>query len=369
MHVTPAPYTLKRLGIIMEPEPGNASEAWGVLNPASARLADGKLLLYPRAVAEGNYSRIEIVDVSPSDGAPQKLERRGFALEPREKYERDRRSHSGVEDPRVTYIGCLSVFVMTYVALGRLGPRVALAVSKNGFKWTRMGLLSIAVDCGIDFDRSGNKDAALFPAPVKDWNGEDALAVLHRPTFMVHNDDGTVRRAVPAIATDERESIWISFISLEKVQADLSNLAYAHDSHELATPKEDWESLKIGAGTPPILTKDGWLTFYHGVSGHEPVLHEPRKDVCYEAGAMLLDRENPNKILYRSAEPVLRPDGVSDDEGINPNVVFPTAVDVQGRQLYVFYGSADTRIGLATTELDSDPLIAPSSAVPAESGR
>jgi len=74
---------LKRLGLIMEPEPGNPQEIEGVLNPAATRGPDGKLYLFPRLVAKGNYSRIGIARVLFNDeGDPYGVERLGIALEP-----------------------------------------------------------------------------------------------------------------------------------------------------------------------------------------------------------------------------------------------------------------------------------------------
>jgi beta-1,2-mannobiose phosphorylase / 1,2-beta-oligomannan phosphorylase len=356
-----ASYSLRRLGILMQPEQNNPAESWGVLNPGSARTASGDLLLYPRVVSEGNYSRIEIARVDPSEGSFASVERRGFALEPREAYEFDHRAGGGVEDPRVTFIAQLDLYVMTYVALGRLGPRVALAVSDDGWQWRRLGLLRFAADAGVDLNRCGNKDSAIFPDVVKDREGRDAFAILHRPQYLMFNEDGTVHRVLPTGVTDDRGSIWISYISAARAHEDAANLAEAHDTALLATPEQDWECLKIGAGTPPILLPEGWLIFYHGVSGQEPRPGQERNDVCYQAGAMLLDRDDPRKILYRSSKPVLSPEHELERIGVVPNVVFPTAVDVQGRTVNVFYGAADARIGVATTELPSAPLIAPSS--------
>jgi predicted GH43/DUF377 family glycosyl hydrolase len=73
-------------------------------------------------------------------------------------------------------------------------------------------------------------------------------------------------------------------------------------NYPIAIPEQDWEKLKIGAGTPPILTKHGWLFLYHGV--HE--LEDKR--LCYSAGLMILDEKNPHQVLYRSKEPVLIPE-------------------------------------------------------------
>src|SRR5438067_6418706 len=99
-----APFQLRRIGTIMEPDPADPREAWGVLNPASAR-KDGDLYLFPRIVAEGNYSRIGIARVNfNAAGDPVGVVRLGFALEPEEEYERSERATGGVEDARVTYV-------------------------------------------------------------------------------------------------------------------------------------------------------------------------------------------------------------------------------------------------------------------------
>ena len=82
-------FQLQRLGLVMEPEPGNLLEAEGVLNPATARGPDGQLYIFPRLVARGNYSRIGIARVLFNDGGdPEGVERLGIALEPEADYER-----------------------------------------------------------------------------------------------------------------------------------------------------------------------------------------------------------------------------------------------------------------------------------------
>src|ERR1700687_3868257 len=81
-------FTLQRLGMLMEPEPGNPQEVEGVLNPAAARGRDGELYLFPRLVAHGNYSRIGIARVRFNEaGDPAGVERLGIALEPEADYE------------------------------------------------------------------------------------------------------------------------------------------------------------------------------------------------------------------------------------------------------------------------------------------
>lgn len=107
--------------MVMVADPGDPREAWGVLNPASARRRDGELYLFPRLVAAGNYSRVGRARVVVDDaGDPVGVERPGVALEPEEGWERHART-SGVEEPRITFVPSLDVYVLTYSAYGPLG--------------------------------------------------------------------------------------------------------------------------------------------------------------------------------------------------------------------------------------------------------
>src|ERR1035437_193529 len=98
-------FKLQRLGMVMEPEPGNPNEVGGVLNPAAVRGPDGELYLFPRLVAKGNYSRIGIARVRVNEtGDPTGGERLGIALEPEVDYELRPDGSGGCEDPRVTFV-------------------------------------------------------------------------------------------------------------------------------------------------------------------------------------------------------------------------------------------------------------------------
>src|SRR5438132_10250323 len=99
------PWRVRRLGVVMEPNPADPREAGGVLNPAATRGPDGELYLLPRLVGPGNYSRIGLARVVRDQrGAPRGVERLGVVLEPAEPYERNSRNGGGVEDPRVTHV-------------------------------------------------------------------------------------------------------------------------------------------------------------------------------------------------------------------------------------------------------------------------
>jgi hypothetical protein len=138
-------FKLQRLGMVMEPEPGNPQEIEGVLNPAAVRGPDGELYLFPRLVARGNYSRIGIARVQFNEaGDPAGVVRLGIALEPEADYERRPDGGGGCEDPRITFVEPLKRYIMTYTAFSPRGPRIALAISTDLFHWRRLGWRSLA---------------------------------------------------------------------------------------------------------------------------------------------------------------------------------------------------------------------------------
>lgn len=345
------PYTLTRAGVVMTPEPGNDLEAEGVLNPASGRGPDGELYLLPRLVAAGNVSRVGLARVVVENGVPVGVERQGMVLEPDRGFERGA-SNSGVEDPRATFIDRLGLHVMTYVAYGPLGPRTALAVSDDLRTWRRLGPALFAYDDALDIDLNlfHNKDTVFFPEPVIGPDGVESLAVLHRPMW----DLGEVREAegirLPAGIDDPRQSIWIAFVPLAEVERDLSALTLWRGSRMLAGPEFPFEELKIGGGPPPLRVPEGWLLLHHGVTGVLERAFDQQQRVNYAAGGMILDAERPWEVLTRSAEPLLAPETDDERSGIVPNVVFPTAIERIDDVDWVFYGMADSKIGVARLE-------------------
>ncbi|MEH0825395.1 MULTISPECIES: glycoside hydrolase family 130 protein [unclassified Micromonospora] len=343
------PYTLTRLGVVMAPAPGEPLEAEGVLNPASGRTPDGKLHLLPRLVAEGNVSRVGLAEVEFHDGVPAGVARRGVVLAPDEGWERGL-NNAGVEDPRTTWVPGLGSHLMTYVAYGPLGPRLALAVSTDLRTWRRLGPVQFAYQPDLDTDLNlfPNKDAVFFPEPVPGPDGGPCYAMLHRPMW----DLGWFRPGegvhLPAGITDERPGIWISYVPAEEVHADITALVRLRDHRCVALSEFPYEELKIGAGPPPVRVPEGWLLIHHGVTGHIPDPFDPStQQVEYAAGAMLLDPADPGRVLARTAEPVLVPETEDERSGTVPNVVFPTAIEEVDGVRYVFYGMADAKIGVA----------------------
>jgi predicted GH43/DUF377 family glycosyl hydrolase len=349
-------FQLKRLGVLMAPEPGNPLEVEGVLNPAAARGPDGELYLFPRLVAKGNYSRIGIARVLfDAKGEPRGVERLGIALEPTADYERGANGSGGCEDARVTFVEPLGAYIMTYTALSARGPRIALAMSEDLFHWVRIGLAVFEPYQGVDFVDVDNKDACIFPLAVANHAGKMQLALLHRPLFPGTRPE-EIARQDPCRSVDRgHESIWMSYCPMPAATTAPHLPGSFNSHHRLATPVSAWERLKIGAGTPPVMTRHGWLILYHGVS-NVAAPDSGECSLCYSAGVMVLSTHRPQDILYRSAQPVLIPESAEERRGSIANVVFPTGIDRRedlgmGDRYDVYYGMADSRIGVARLDV------------------
>lgn len=345
---TDVPYRLTRAGVVMTPDPGDPFEAEGVLNPASGRTPDGRIWLLPRLVAAGNVSRVGLGELVVEDGRPVAVRREGVVLAPDTGWERAHH-HAGVEDPRTTWIPNLGLHVMSYVAFGPLGPRPALAISADLRNWRRLGPLHFEYQPDLDTDLNlfPNKDVVLFPEPVPGPDGAPAYAVLHRPMWDLGWILGGDHTYLPAGLDDLRPGIWISYAPVDAVERDLGALTHLRGHRLLALPEYGYEALKIGAGPPPLRVDEGWLLIHHGVSGMLAEGWAPQRHVSYAAGAMLLDPADPSRVLARTAAPLLAPETAEERNGLVPNVVFPTAIEQIGRQRYVFYGMADSAIGVA----------------------
>lgn len=348
---THVPYRLTRVGVVMTPAQGDPNEVEGVLNPGSGRGPDGELYLLPRLVADGNVSRVGLARVVIEDGVPTSVERECVVLEPDRGWERGV-GNAGVEDPRVTWIETLGLHVMTYVAYGPLGPRTAIAVSSDLREWRRLGpaLFRYQDDLDMDLNLFHNKDTVFFPEPVTAPDGREALAVLHRPMWDLGETKPGQGVRVPAGVDDERQSIWISYIPLADVRDDLAALTLWEQHRFVAGPEFPFEALKIGGGPPPRRVPEGWLVLHHGVTGVLESAFAQQQKVNYAAGAIILDRDDPSKVVARTPEPLLAPETDDERSGIVPNVVFPTAIEEVDGRLFVFYGMADSKIGVALLE-------------------
>ncbi len=131
------------------------------------------------------------------------------------------------------------------------------------------------------------------------------------------------------------------------------DLVHWEDLGPIMTGKPHYWDELIGSGPPPVKTREGWLHIYHGVATHFLGAN------IYQAGAVLLDLENPRRVLARTRDNILEPRETWEMTGQVPNVVFPcgmtvTETDDEGfavtsSELRLYYGAADTVVGLAVS--------------------
>jgi len=115
-----------------------------------------------------------------------------------------------------------------------------------------------------------------------------------------------------------------------------------------------WDEL-IGSGPPPVKIKEGWLHIYHGIATHFMAAN------IYQAGVVLLDLDDPTKVIARSRYNILEPREQYELSGQVPNVVFPSGMIVEdfdeegfalmSSRVLIYYGAADTSVCLATTTI------------------
>ena len=215
----------------------------------------------------------------------------------------------GCEDPRITKIK--DRFYMTYVAYdGWSPPRVALtSITASDFlahhwNWEKSVLIS----------RPGvvDKNACILPEKVS-----GKYVIFHR--------------IFPDILIDYVDSL------------DFDGKTWLKGEYHIKPRQDCWDSRKIGVGPTPIKTKDGWLAIYHAV--------DDKDDSRYKMGAMLLDLNNPAKVLYRSNSPILEPTENYENEGFKYGVAYPCGAVVIKDKLQVYYGGADMVTCMAQANL------------------
>lgn len=281
---------------------GNWWENKAVFNCAAARSKGIVHILY-RAIGDDGISRF---GYARSENGLDVVERGDTPIYESAGDELDR---LGVEDPRITRIE--DAYYITYTGAS-VSPRCESRPTL--FKPTplqcRVGLLSTKdfktfKNHGCILPDMDNKDVVLFPEKIR-----GKYVILHR-TF---------------------PNIWM---------ACSEDLITWHD-HKLVMRVRPgyWDCDRIGAGAPAIKTEYGWLNFYHGVDHKQ----------TYRLGIVLLDLEDPSKVIGRSVAPVLSPEKDYEKFGLVPNVVFTCgAIGMNGRY-HVYYGGADKVIGVATMD-------------------
>ena len=213
----------------------------------------------------------------------------------------------GIEDSRITLIE--GTYWINYSAVSSYGVATALASTRDFKVFERHGII---------FPPS-NKNVTIFPEKIG-----GRYAALHRPLL-----DGF-----------ERPAIWTAY------SPDLR----AWGSHRFVAKARDntWDNSKIGGGAVPFRVRtdeyDGWLAVYHGVT---------ESPYAYSLGALLLDPEDPSRVLARSREPILTPEADYERDGFFSGVVFTCGLLVDGDLVRIYYGAADGVTAVADLSLDA----------------
>ncbi len=274
---------------VLAPIPGSDWESRTVFNCGVAQMGDAVVLVYRGQGMEDDVSRLGFA-VSTDGYRFARLDRPVF--EPGDETET-----KGVEDPRLTRIG--DRYHMLYTAWSPLGIQVAMATTRDFFTWERHGIVLPGPD---------NKDAALFPEKIG-----GRYVMFHR---------------IPP-------AIWLAYSD---------DLVQWSDYRKILDPRPgNWDGLKLGAGGPPIKTEHGWLAVYHGVD----------PDKVYRLGVILLDLEDPSKVVNWPAAAILEPEEPWELVGDVPNVVFTCGTARLGDRYFVYYGGADKVVAVATVGVEN----------------
>lgn len=297
---------------ILEPIAANDWENRYVLNAGAVRI-DGSVYILYRAFGADEVSRIGLAWTRDGVNIDGRLDHPIF--EPADETE-----SSGVEDPRVTIID--GRMYMLYTAYDGAVAQIAMAsIPVEAFlehrfdQWKRHGL---------GFPGLNNKDAVLYPEMF-----DGRYVIYHRLD----------------------PNLWVSYLD------DLT-CPWPRTGQKIVTgprPGMMWDGVKIGAGAQPIKTTEGWLNIYHGVDYGR----------CYRLGVLFMALDDPARVLYRSPNAILEPEfdfEIGNIKGRDywvPQVVFTCGAvpavdkDVVGLddEILVYYGAADTSIGVAKGKL------------------
>jgi predicted GH43/DUF377 family glycosyl hydrolase len=292
-------------------------ESKATFNPAAFE-SNGKIHIVYRAVGEDDNSVLGYAytyDGLNIDGRPTyHIYRRSFDSNknfPQIDYISGGGWSGGCEDPRITLIG--DTVYMIYTAFDGWGSvRLAMTSIKlndfNNKKWNWKKPVFISPPGEI------NKNWALFPDKI---NGKYAIIHSFYPKILIEYFD-----------------------SLEEL--DGKRFIKSNNTRPVDDSRT-WDSWFRGIGPSPIKTKDGWLILYHAMDHRNPDR--------YRMGAMLLDLNDPTKILYRSKSPILEPEEDYENNGHKWGVIYSCGAVVRSGELFVYYGGADKFVCVASIKL------------------
>lgn len=216
----------------------------------------------------------------------------------------------GAEDPKVSKIG--DRLYMTYI-------------NNNGWEDLRVVITSLSLE---DFR-------------AKRWNWSEPQYMSRRKERDgINNKSGVIleervgdkhvifHRIWPNISIDFRDAL------------EFGEGKYLEEHAIIPAREACWDSHKISMASPPIKTSEGWLAIFHAAD---------KRDWRYKIGAMILDINDPSKVLYRSADPILEPEEKYENDW-KPGIVYPSGAVVLNGTLFVYYGGGDKYVAVAKAD-------------------
>ena len=298
---------------IILPRDTHVWESWQTFNPGSV-LIDGKIHLFYRAMGPDGQSRVghavsddaytidERADTPVFEHAtlmPFRMNPVGFA---------SGGGWAGAEDPRVVYIPEDKRVYLTYTACDG-GLKMGISsitiddVRKRNWNWTNPSIMSHPYEY--------HKNWMIFPEKI-----HGKYAILHGINV----------------------GILIEYVD----SLDFAEEEYIPSKYRMEKRYGVWDTWVRGPAAPPIRTPDGWLVFYHAVTHDEPWK--------YKVGAMLLDLEDPTKVIHRTSGPILVPTEEYEYNGVKGGIVYVSGVVVKDDMLYVYYGASDNYVCVAAAD-------------------
>jgi beta-1,4-mannooligosaccharide/beta-1,4-mannosyl-N-acetylglucosamine phosphorylase len=206
-------------------------------------------------------------------------------------------------DPRLTFLD--GTYYLTWCNQGPQGPKIGMATTTD----------FVAFEQSEDLLPPANRNCVIFPRKI-----DGKFAIYHRPSDRGHTPFGDI------------------------FYATSPDLVHWGRHRFVFGPAGGWQSLKTGPGPHPIEVEDGWLLIYHGV-------WQSCNGYLYYVGGAILDCDEPWKVRYRTKDYLLAPTEPYERVGDVPNVCFPSAAVVEGERIRLYYGCADTSIGMAEAKL------------------
>src|SRR3989338_5768696 len=308
---------------VLCPNSENVWESCGRFNPAAIQDGAGNTHLLYRAAGSDGVSRIGYasakdgvhfddalsypVFVMPSPRCatiPTSLQRHDLILYP------SGGSWGGCEDPRMVRLGGL-----VYVTFNAF----------DGWDFIRIG--SVSIDENDFWGKRWRWSRPIFISPEKE---------IHKNWVLFPEKIGGKFAILHSVSPE----IQVDYVDHLEDLASGRHVIESHFTHE--KPRREWDSFRRGVGPPPLKTEKGWLVLYHAI--------DKKDSHRYKLGALLLDPDNPRKVIAEAPEPLLVPDMWYENDW-EPGIIYACGAVIKDDTLFVYYGGGDKHVCVATAPL------------------